>query len=103
MSGPGPLEEFLSSVLCCTRNVKSNERKEDEHLKSALAKKQEEVRRLQEQVAAMDRTPLKPPADGYPEAPRMDWAAIDSAEAERVGGRASITAKSPPRTPGYSA
>ena len=44
--------------LCCTGRHKSNERKEYEELRVALAKKQEEVRRLQAQVARIDSRPI---------------------------------------------
>lgn len=44
---------------------KSSERKEYEQLRDALAKKQEEVRRLQAQVAHLDSRPVATHTAGY--------------------------------------
>ena len=50
----GAVREWLTEALCCTRRVKSSEKREYDQLRVALARKQEEVRRLQEQCAALD-------------------------------------------------
>ena len=44
-------------MLCCVQRNKSAERREYERLRDALAKKQEEVRKLQAQCAALDAQP----------------------------------------------
>ena len=45
---------FCAQALCCSRRYKTSEKREYDQLKEALARKQEEVRRLQAQVGELD-------------------------------------------------